>query len=116
VSSAASLSSADTVSQFPLRAADCFARSRVTALQPGNAVDWQTVSATVDAQGRASLPGLATKEGEANYGATMYTRDPLIRSGMVMEKHGFRRGKYRYFDCLLPTLGICRWRPVKSTT
>jgi hypothetical protein len=116
VSSAASLLSADTVSQSSLRAADCFWRSRITALQRGNAVDWQTVSATVDAQGRTSLPALVTKDGEANYVATMYTQDSVIRSGIVMERHGFGRGKYRYFDCPLPTLRICRWRPVKSAT
>lgn len=117
MSSAASLSSADTVSQSPLRAADCFERSRITALQPGNAVDWQTVSATVDAQGRTSLPGLATKEGEANYIATMYTRDPLIRSGVGHGKKRFQTWQVPPFRLPVTGLGdIARRLPVKSAT
>ena len=65
--------------------------------------DWTEVARSLDARGNAVLGGLlATRECEAL--ADAYRDDALFRSRVVMGRHGFGRGEYRYFGYPLPDL------------
>ncbi len=67
------------------------------------ATDWAALEAALDSQGWAILPGLL--EPEACRGlAALYDRDEGFRSRVVMARHGFGRGEYRYFAYPLPEL------------
>lgn len=66
------------------------------------ALDWRRAEADLDAQGFAVLPGLLTPE-ECRSMAALYVQDALFRSRVVMARHGFGRGEYKYFAYPLPT-------------
>ena len=66
-----------------------------------NAMDWAAVSADLDAQGWAVLPGLVADD-EGNAIAGMYDGGKGFRSHVVMARHGFGQGEYRYFSYPLP--------------
>ncbi len=66
-------------------------------------IDWEIVSADLDAQGWAVLPALI--EADACDGiAALYDQDAGFRSRVVMARHGFGRGEYRYFSYPLPPI------------
>ena len=65
--------------------------------------DWAAVSAALDAQGWAILPGLLASP-ECDALAALYGADEGFRSRIVMGRHGFGRGEYRYFAYPLPPL------------
>lgn len=67
------------------------------------AVDWPAVHAALDDQGWATLPGLLDGGGCAEV-AGWYDQPALFRSHVVMARHGFGRGEYRYFAAPLPPL------------
>ena len=79
----------------PLRIADI--RGRVLVR------DWSALASTLDAQGCAMLEGLLTPE-ECVTVAGLYPQDDLFRSRVVMGRHGYGRGEYRYFSYPLPNL------------
>jgi hypothetical protein len=66
-------------------------------------IDWPRVAAELDAQGWAILPNLLTPA-EADAIAGLYGREEGFRSRVVMARHGFGRGEYRYFSYPLPDL------------
>ncbi|WP_370545489.1 2OG-Fe(II) oxygenase [Caulobacter sp. 17J80-11] len=67
----------------------------------GAAVDWARVEAELDDRGWALLPGLL--DGPACEAvAGFYDEDARFRSRVVMARHGFGRGEYRYFAYPLP--------------
>jgi hypothetical protein len=68
-----------------------------------NGVAWQRVEADLDAYGGAMLERLLTPE-ECDAVAAMYPDDPAFRSRIVMTRHGFGRGEYKYFRYPLPDL------------
>ena len=68
-----------------------------------DAIDWPRVSADLDAQGWAILPKLLDPA-ECEAIAGLYGRDEGFRSRVVMARHGFGRGEYRYFSYPLPPL------------
>ena len=55
----------------------------------------------LDARGYAVLPGLLAPR-ECERLASTYDDDPLFRSRVVMARHGFGRGEYKYFAYPLP--------------
>ena len=65
--------------------------------------DWTAVSAALDAQGWAILPELLASP-ECDALAALYGADEGFRSRVVMGRHGFGRGEYRYFAYPLPGL------------
>jgi hypothetical protein len=67
------------------------------------ALNWTAVAATLDDQGWAVLPGLLTNE-ECDGVAGLYDESEGFRSRVVMARHGFGRGEYRYFAYPLPPL------------
>lgn len=74
-----------------------------------DAIDWTQATAELDAQGCAVLKGLLTPD-ECNALAAMYPDDSHFRSRIVMGRHGFGRGEYKYFAYPLPDL-IAELRP-----
>ena len=67
------------------------------------AIDWSAVSTDLDVQGWAILPKLlSAKECEAVAG--LYGEEHGFRSHIVMARHGFGRGEYKYFSYPLPQL------------
>jgi hypothetical protein len=62
------------------------------------AVAWRRVAAELDAQGAATIEGLISPA-ECQALTSLYPLDALFRSTVVMARHGFGRGEYRY----LPT-------------
>jgi len=63
--------------------------------------DWARITAKLDEQGWAVLPGLLNPEGCGTV-AALYDREDTFRSKVVMARHGFGRGEYRYFSYPLP--------------
>lgn len=64
-------------------------------------MDWDRISTDLDAQGNALLPQMLTPD-ECTTLAGLYDQDELFRSRVVMGRHGFGRGEYRYFAYPLP--------------
>ena len=64
-------------------------------------IDWQQISETLDREGWAGLEGLLTAT-ECHATAALYDRDDGFRSKVVMARHGFGRGEYKYFSYPLP--------------
>jgi hypothetical protein len=65
------------------------------------AVDWPQAVGDLDTQGCAVLKGLLTEE-ECRALAALYPEDKNFRSRIVMGRHGFGRGEYKYFAYPLP--------------
>jgi hypothetical protein len=63
--------------------------------------DWQRVAAELDEFGCAVVRGVLTAQ-ECEVYAASYASADLFRSRVVMERHGFGRGEYRYFAYPLP--------------
>ena len=70
--------------------------------------DWQRVARELDARGNVVLPGLLD-EAECHALAALYDRAEGFRSRVVMARHGFGQGEYRYFAHPLPgTVALLR--------
>src|SRR5436309_16060474 len=67
------------------------------------ALDWTQIAQALDAHGCATTGALLTS-GECNQLAASYASDGLFRSRVVMSRHGFGRGEYKYFAYPLPEL------------
>ena len=67
------------------------------------AIDWKRISAELDGEGSAVIERLVTP-GECAALAALYSEDRLFRSRIVMSRHGFGRGEYKYFNYPLPAL------------
>jgi hypothetical protein len=67
------------------------------------AVDWSRVGAELDEHGAAVIRRLISPDA-CHALAALYACDGLFRSRVVMARHGFGRGEYRYFSYPLPTM------------
>lgn len=67
------------------------------------AYDWRRIAQDLDAQGSAVVEGVLS-ESECREVAALYPNDALFRSRIVMTRHGFGRGEYKYFQYPLPDL------------
>jgi hypothetical protein len=67
------------------------------------AIDWTLSGRDLDAQGCAVLRGLLSAD-ECRAHAALYPDDRRFRSRVVMGRHGFGRGEYKYFSYPLPDL------------
>jgi uncharacterized protein len=65
------------------------------------ALDWSRVARDLDAGGNAVLEQLLSPE-ECRSLVALYPADRGFRSRVVMARHGFGRGEYKYFDYPLP--------------
>ena len=77
------------------------------------AIDWMKATSHLDAEGCAVLKGLLSAE-ECHALAALYPDDTHFRSRIVMSRHGFGRGEYKYFSYPLPDL-IGQLRPALYT-
>jgi len=64
-------------------------------------LDWGRIGEELDHQGAAIISGLLSREDCAALAAN-YPRDELFRSRVIMARHGFGRGEYKYFAYPLP--------------
>ncbi len=71
-------------------------------------LDWQRIARDLDQQGNAMMEQLLSPE-ECRTIAGLYPNDDVFRSRIVMERHGFGRGEYKYFSYPLPGL-LCELR------
>lgn len=67
------------------------------------ALDWPRVAADLDAGGWAMIGQLLTSQ-ECKGIAGLYGDDGRFRSRVVMARHGFGRGEYKYFAYPLPDI------------
>jgi hypothetical protein len=65
------------------------------------AFDWEGIAAGLETCGNAPLPGLLSPV-ECDALSALYDDDARHRSRVVMARHGFGRGEYRYFRYPLP--------------
>jgi hypothetical protein len=74
-----------------------------------DAIDWAQANSELDAQGCAVLKNLLSPD-ECRALAELYPDDAHFRSRIVMGRHGFGRGEYKYFSYPLPAV-IAELRP-----
>jgi hypothetical protein len=67
----------------------------------GATLDWAAVAADLDKHGCAVTGSLLSAQECAGL-AALYPSDPPFRSRVVMARHGFGRGEYKYFSYPLP--------------
>ena len=65
--------------------------------------DWERVAADLSAHGNAAIEKLMTPA-ECAAMAALYPQEEHFRSHIVMARHGFGNGEYRYFRYPLPDL------------
>ena len=83
--------------------------SKATARKPADdgidmrtqALDWPAIASSLDAQGCAVTGPLLTAD-ECAALAGCYAEDKPFRSRVIMARHGFGRGEYKYFAYPLP--------------
>lgn len=68
-------------------------------------VDWGRIFEDLDARGCSRIERLVTPE-ECDALVALYPVDHLFRSRVVMARHGFGRGEYKYFAYPLPELVV----------
>jgi hypothetical protein len=88
---------ANTSGDAELGASSTAIQTRVAGL------GWTRIHADLDSQGWALVPKLLT-HAEADFIAGLYHRERGFRSQVIMARHGFGRGEYKYFSYPLPTL------------
>ena len=66
-------------------------------------IAWEQVSHDLDALGNAVVPDLLTPEA-CRALSSLYQKDDIFRSRVIMERHNFGRGEYKYFNYPLPDL------------
>jgi hypothetical protein len=64
-------------------------------------LDWKRILQDLDENGNAILQGLLSPDACRTL-AKLYPEDDLFRSRVVMARHGFGRGEYKYFRYPLP--------------
>lgn len=72
-------------------------------------LDWDEAARDLGAHGATVLPGLVSAD-ECRAVAALYPDDSRFRSRIVMARHGFGSGEYKYFAYPLPDL-IAALRP-----
>jgi hypothetical protein len=72
------------------------------------ALDWSRIATELDSYGCAVLPRALTPAECASLTAA-YTDEANFRNRVVMARHGFGRGEYKYFKYPLPPL-VGEWR------
>jgi hypothetical protein len=67
------------------------------------AIDWDQISTDLNAEGHAVIKSILSAD-ECKDIAGLYQSDHLFRSRVVMERHRFGRGEYKYFNYPLPAI------------
>ncbi|MES2935839.1 MAG: 2OG-Fe(II) oxygenase [Pseudomonadota bacterium] len=82
------------------QASSAAAEDQMAQLQ---SLDWGDITDNLNAQGSAMIEGLLNPT-QCQAIAGLYPADNLFRSRVVMERYGFGRGEYKYFNYPLPEL------------
>lgn len=77
--------------------------SAKAAVERSRALDWERVAQDLDGYGSAVLERLLTSD-DCEALAALYPEDDRFRSRVVMGRHGFGRGEYKYFSYPLPEI------------
>lgn len=87
------------------RVTDSAARagSAITIEARVESADWVNVHAGLDAQGWAIAPKLLSGA-DADFLSGLYHQEHCFRSRIIMSRHSFGRGEYKYFSYPLPPL------------
>jgi hypothetical protein len=75
----------------------------VSTPHPFAAQDWSRIETDLNQWGCACVPGLLSPD-QCRELVDSYATDSLFRSRVIMARHGFGRGEYRYFAYPLPAL------------
>jgi len=75
----------------------------MTAVMALPSIDWRSAGEELDAHGCAVTRGLLSPD-ECEGLAALYPSEAPFRSRIVMSRHGFGRGEYKYFTYPLPDL------------
>lgn len=67
------------------------------------AIDWPQAEQNLDASGWTILEGLLTPE-DCNEIARLFNEEKIFRSHILMARHGYGRGEYKYFSYPLPEI------------
>ena len=67
------------------------------------ALDWAAIAQALDAKGWARIPALLTQT-ECRDAAALFAVPTGFRSHVIMQRHGYGQGEYRYFAYPLPPL------------
>ncbi|HXO89930.1 MAG TPA: 2OG-Fe(II) oxygenase [Stellaceae bacterium] len=78
-------------------------RPEAAAVERVAAVDWRAVASSLDERGYATTAALLTAE-QCRGLAALYDRDEEFRSRVVMQRHAFGRGEYKYLRYPLPSV------------
>ena len=68
-----------------------------------DAVDWEAMTRDLDSHGCAVIGPLLSSE-ECAALAALYPEEKPFRSRVIMQRHGFGKGEYKYFAYPLPDL------------
>ncbi len=86
---------------IPTTASPAPARPRPAIAERVAALDWQRIATDLDAHGCAAASAVLSPE-ECKVLAEGYAEERPFRSRIVMARHGFGRGEYKYFAHPLP--------------
>ncbi len=95
------------IARLPGETIRCHAMSgsKATVTKPAarraGRIDWDRVAADLDAHGRA-FTGKLLGVSDCRALRSLYDRDAAFRSRVVMARHGFGQGEYRYLSYPLP--------------
>jgi uncharacterized protein len=67
------------------------------------AIDWTQVSQDLDTEGHVIIKHILSRD-ECQATSALFQHDDLFRSRVVMERHRFGRGEYKYFKYPLPEI------------
>ena len=73
-----------------------------TLIPSANGLDWARIASDLDAQGYATTVAALLTPSQCDALVAAYAQDRLFRSRIVMARHGFGRGEYKYFAYPLP--------------
>src|SRR3984957_19346336 len=76
---------------------------RESTIEPVNEFDWHRIARDLDQQGNAVIEQLLSQQ-ECRALSGLYANNDVFRSRVVMARHGFGRGEYKYFRYPLPDL------------
>jgi len=74
-----------------------------TGVERVQALDWEQIGRSLSSAGNAVLGQLLSAE-ECQQLAALYPQNEPFRSHILMARHGFGRGEYKYFAYPLPTV------------
>jgi hypothetical protein len=78
-------------------------RKSSSVVERVEAVTWDDVIQELDSHGNAKVNQILTAD-ECRVLSNLYSKVDPFRSTVVMQRHGFGRGEYRYFDYPLPAI------------